>query len=156
MNATPFIAIPLLATFLLSVSARPHQDKPTPVKKPVVMQVFDLESVLAKHRASKRSYTRFFRVPSTDCGVYTLKKGARDGQSPHADDELYYVVKGKAKMQCDGKTVDLKPGSLLFIAAKAEHQFIDIEEDLELLVVFSSGLTQEDAAKKAKAGKKPK
>jgi mannose-6-phosphate isomerase-like protein (cupin superfamily) len=169
MNPTPFVAVSLLATFVLCISAQnalaPNtpdpgaQDKaPTQSPKPIAMKVWNIEDVIAKHRAAKRSYTRFFRVPSTDCGIYTLPKGGKDNQTPHANDELYYVVKGKAKLQCDGKKVDLKPGSLVFIGAAAEHRFVDIEEDLELLVVFSSGVTQAAAAaaKKKDAAKKKK
>lgn len=111
--------------------------------QPVGVQVWDMAKVLEKHRAAKRSYTRFFKVPSTHCGVYTLPKAGKDGQSPHGEDELYYVLAGKAKMESKEGKQAVGPGSLIFVAAQAEHRFVDIEEDLELLVVFSSGPRQE-------------
>jgi hypothetical protein len=64
------------------------------------------------------------------------------------EDEPYYVLRGKAKMDSDGKRVDLQPGSLVFIASDAPHKFIDIEEDLGLLVVFSSGPLQKHPKQK--------
>jgi mannose-6-phosphate isomerase-like protein (cupin superfamily) len=106
------------------------------------MRVWHIGEILAGHRRSERSYTEFFAVPSTHCGVYTLPKGGADDQSPHAEDEVYYVVAGRGKMESDGRKEDVKPGSLVFIAAGAQHRFVDIEEDLELLVVFSSGPVQ--------------
>ncbi len=51
-------------------------------------------------------------------------------------------------MDSDGKRVDLQPGSLVFIASDAPHKFIDIEEDLGLLVVFSSGPLQKHPKQK--------
>jgi len=149
MKATPLVALSLVSVFFLCVAAQSNTQEKSQKRAPaqITMKVWNIEDVLAKHRKSKRSYTGFFRVPSTRCGVYTLPKGAKDGQTPHKEDELYYVVRGKAKMDSDGKKVDLKPGSLVFIAADAEHKFIDIEEDLELLVVFSSGQKQKPPKK---------
>ena len=40
----------------------------------------------------------FLRVPAMSAGVYFLPKDGTDGQRPHREDEMYYVVKGKAKM----------------------------------------------------------
>ena len=174
MKIPPLVALAVATTFILCVAARNPEaapsdsaispaDSPAPAfqdkkatdkTKPITMQAWDIEEVLAKHRTTKKSYSRFFRVPSTNCGVYTLPKGGKDGQSPHGQDELYYVVNGKAKMHADGKKVDVHPGSLLFIAAGAEHRFVDIEEDLELLVVFSSGALQKSDAQKKVAQKK--
>ena len=42
----------------------------------------------------------------------------------------------------------MNPASLVFIAAGAPHRFIDIEEDLELPVVFSSGPLQKHPKQK--------
>ena len=68
-------------------------------------------------------------------GIDPLKKGSADGPSPHKLDEIYDVVKGKSKFE--GEVVDARPGSVLFVAAHAKHRFLDIEEDLRLLVFFS-------------------
>ena len=62
--------------------------------------------------------------------------GATDPQSPHGEDELYYVVTGRARVTVGGTTRDIKPGSMVFVAATVPHKFHDITERLELLVVF--------------------
>lgn len=105
-------------------------------------QAFDMSELLQKRAASNRSYLQFLKVPSMNCGVYVLGAGARDGQSPHRQDEVYYVVAGKGMFEVgsgdDAKSVPVKPGSILFVKAGAEHRFHDISEELQLLVFFSA------------------
>ena len=110
--------------------------------------VFDLAAEIEKLQASGSPYAEFLRVPNLSCGVYKLPAGANDMQGPHDEDEVYYVLKGKAKMQADGRKEALVPGSFVFVAAGEEHRFVDIEEDLELLVFFSSGAPQKKPVKK--------
>jgi len=70
-------------------------------------------------------------------GIYTLAAGSTDGQRPHKQDEVYYVLSGKAKLQVESKTHPVQPGSIAFVAAHDKHKFIEIEEDLSLLVFFA-------------------
>ena len=84
-----------------------------------------------------KSYQPFFQRSTLHCGVYHLKAGAKDGQSPHREDEVYYVESGKAVLHVDGVDYPATPGTVLFVAAKAKHHFHSIEEDLTLLVFFS-------------------
>ena len=58
---------------------------------------------LNRQRASKgKLYLEFLRMPATSAGVYVLPKGGTDPQKPHHEDELYYVVRGRARMQIIG------------------------------------------------------
>jgi mannose-6-phosphate isomerase-like protein (cupin superfamily) len=82
-------------------------------------------------------YLEFLRVPSMSAGAYVLPVGGVDVQSPHRQDELYYVVSGKARMRAGTQDRALKPGSLIFVAAHVEHRFYAIEEELRLLVFFA-------------------
>ena len=100
------------------------------------IRAWELSDVEADHRAADRLYHEFLTVPDLSAGLYVLDAGATDPQSPHGEDELYYVVSGRAKITVGGTTRDLKPGSLVFVAARAPHKFHDIVERLELLVVF--------------------
>ena len=43
-------------------------------------------------------YRGFLRVESMSAGLYVLEAGAADPQSPHAQDEVYYVVSGRARV----------------------------------------------------------
>ncbi len=86
--------------------------------------------------AGKR-YFEFLRVPAMSAGVYVLPAGVADPQLPHHEDELYYVVSGRARMKSGGEDQPVGPGTVIFVAAKIEHRFYDITEDLTVLVFFA-------------------
>jgi mannose-6-phosphate isomerase-like protein (cupin superfamily) len=46
-------------------------------------------------------------------------------------------VRGRARFECEGADSDVAPGSLLFVAAHADHRFHDIEEELVLVVFWA-------------------
>ena len=117
-----------------------HQEQDSPPPQPPV-QVFHIESLLDEHRESDRSYTRFLQVTALNAGIYTLPARSRDGQSPHGQDEVYYVLKGEAKMRSGDAEHAVRKGSVIYVKAGQEHRFTDITEDLELLVLFSSAPT---------------
>jgi mannose-6-phosphate isomerase-like protein (cupin superfamily) len=107
-------------------------------------EVFALDQLLAKRIESRRSYLEFVRVPAMSAGVYVLPAGAPDPQQPHHQDEIYYVVRGQAKMRLvhkDRAKADqdrsVGEGSVIFVEAGLEHRFFDVEEELVVLVVFA-------------------
>jgi mannose-6-phosphate isomerase-like protein (cupin superfamily) len=84
-----------------------------------------------------KRYLEFLRVPAMSAGVYTLPPGSEDAQSPHKEDELYYVVRGQARMKAGDRDQAVLPGAVIFVAAGLEHRFYDIEEELVVLVFFA-------------------
>jgi mannose-6-phosphate isomerase-like protein (cupin superfamily) len=69
--------------------------------------------------------------------VYTLAVGAVDQQKPHNEDEMYYVVHGRARMRAGSEDNDVSRGSVIFVAANIEHHFYDIVEEPVVLVFFA-------------------
>ncbi len=57
-------------------------------------------------------------------------------QTPHAQDEIYVIIRGRGVLFHDGKRDPFEAGDLLFVAAGTEHQFEDFTEDLAVWVVF--------------------
>jgi mannose-6-phosphate isomerase-like protein (cupin superfamily) len=84
-----------------------------------------------------RSYAEHLRVPSMSVGTAVLGVGAFDGQLPHTEDEIYVVVQGRARLWTPGRTVDVEPGSVAFVPALEEHRFVDVVEELHVIVVFA-------------------
>jgi quercetin dioxygenase-like cupin family protein len=74
-------------------------------------------------------------------GLYVLAAGGEDTQSPHREDELYYVIRGKARFSAATDDRAVKAGSLIFVAAEVTHRFYDITEDLQVLVFFAPAET---------------
>lgn len=101
------------------------------------MQNFDLSRLLEQAAAQDQHYYEFLRLPSMSMGIYTLPAGATDGQSQHKQDEIYYVISGKGKLRVEDKVQPAEAGAILFVAAHDTHKFIDIKEELTLLVFFA-------------------
>ncbi len=97
-------------------------------------QLHELENQAAEH---KLPYFEFLRVPAMSLGLYRLGAGKPDPQTPHKQDEIYYVLSGKAKLETNGKRQLAIPGTVLYVEAGVAHKFVDIEENLELLVFFA-------------------
>jgi mannose-6-phosphate isomerase-like protein (cupin superfamily) len=70
-------------------------------------------------------------------GLYALAAGDRDPQRPHAQDEVYCVVSGRASLTVGTETTEVARGSVVYVPAGAPHRFHHISEDLRVLVVFS-------------------
>jgi mannose-6-phosphate isomerase-like protein (cupin superfamily) len=100
------------------------------------MDAWELAQVEATRVAAGRLYEEFVRVPDLSAGLYVLEAGAADPQSPHTEDELYYVVRGRGRVTVGDEVRDVLAGSLVFVAARVPHRFHDIVERLEILVVF--------------------
>ena len=84
--------------------------------------------------------------PAGERAVTVLQRGPLDvalslrlrpsQQTPHAQDEIYFIVRGRGFLVHDGKRDSFEAGDLLFVAAGTEHQFEDTADDLGLWRVF--------------------
>lgn len=123
----------LTAAFILSTAvSAAGQD----AQESTAAESFVVEQVVSELKASSHRYTKLLDRPSMSAGVYILPSGAVDTQRPHERDEIYYVISGSGKLLVDSDTLVAAPGVALFVAAKADHRFVEIDDDLELLVVF--------------------
>jgi mannose-6-phosphate isomerase-like protein (cupin superfamily) len=100
------------------------------------MDAFELDDLAAEQASSGQPYLEVLNVPDLSVGLYVLKVGQPDRQQPHTEDEVYYVVSGRAKVTVGGETRDVRAGSIVFVATAVPHRFHDITEDLTLLVAF--------------------
>ena len=91
----------------------------------------------AERGRAGKLYREFLRVPAMSAGLYVLAAGASDPQKPHAEDEMYYVVRGRAHVSAGAEDCEIFAGSVLFVAAHVEHRFYDIREELAVLVFFA-------------------
>ncbi len=75
-------------------------------------------------------------VPDLSCGTYSLPAGGSDQQTPHTEDEIYVVTRGRATLWTPTGAAPMGPGDVAFVPAGEEHRFVDIVEDFAVLVVF--------------------
>ena len=101
------------------------------------MQAFELAELISQRADSNKLYIEFFKVPDLSMGLYVLPAGGVDPQLPHTEDEVYYVVSGKAKIKVADEDRDVQAGSIVYVAKNVEHRFHSIEAELTLLVFFA-------------------
>jgi mannose-6-phosphate isomerase-like protein (cupin superfamily) len=84
-----------------------------------------------------RHWVEQLRVPSLSIGTYSVPVGGMDTQVPHGEDEVYVVTAGRARIVADSGEAAVGPGSVIYVPAGERHRFVDITEDLAVLVVFA-------------------
>jgi mannose-6-phosphate isomerase-like protein (cupin superfamily) len=100
-------------------------------------QAFELDEVHRKHAATNQAYSEFLRRRGMSVGLYTLPAGGEDQQHPHAADEMYLVLNGRATLRVGDREQAVRPGTVVSVDHGEDHRFTDITEDLKLLVVFA-------------------
>ena len=86
--------------------------------------------------------------PAGEHAVALLKRGSLDVRlaaaprvpptesTPHPQDEVYVVVRGRGVLFHDGRRERFEAGDLLYVAAGTEHRFEGYSEDLAVWVIF--------------------
>jgi len=110
------------------------------------MQTFTLAEIKQQRQAAGRSYLEFLRVPALSMGLYTLPAGGEDRQTPHTEDEVYFVTAGQGQVSVAGEEQAVGPGSVVYVAANVPHHFHAILEELSLLVFFAPAEYSQAAA----------
>ena len=101
------------------------------------MSIFRVDDVASDLARAGSRYREFLRAATLSAGVYRLPAGGQDEQQPHGEDEVYYVIGGRARLRIGSADHAVAPGSVAFVRAREVHRFHDIAEDLTLLVFFA-------------------
>lgn len=109
---------------------------PKPTREPFLYWDY---ADLQKERSAKFNTTSSFLIaPTMNFGLSMMPK-IKNGHEmvKHKVDEFSYVVNGNGKFAL-GKndTVNLVPGTFLYIRSKVPHKFFDLEDDMEVLIMF--------------------
>lgn len=101
------------------------------------MQSYELAQLISQRADSNKLYLEFLKVPDLSMGLYVLPAGGIDPQSPHTEDEVYYVVSGKAQILVAEQNQPVQAGSVIYVEKNVAHRFHSIEEELTVLVFFA-------------------
>lgn len=101
------------------------------------MLAFELAQLIEQQKSSNKLYLEFLKVPDLSMGLYVLPAGGMDPQNPHTEDEVYYVVSGKAIIKVADEDRSVQAGSIVYVAKNVEHRFHSIEEELTVIVFFA-------------------
>ncbi len=90
--------------------------------------VFQLDALMAEVRpihSNRTPYHEFLWRESMSAGIHRFAAGEPDRQSPHTEDEVYYVLDGHGAIEIDGERSPVGRGSVLCVPRLARHRFVD-------------------------------
>jgi mannose-6-phosphate isomerase-like protein (cupin superfamily) len=98
--------------------------------------IFSLREIEASLPAadSAMRFSYALRHGSMKIGLYAPR--GHDTQGPHAQDELYIVVRGSGEFVKNGQRRRFAAQDVLFVEAGAEHRFESFSEDFASWVIF--------------------
>ena len=101
------------------------------------MYAYELVELISQRETSNKLYLEFLKVPDLSMGLYVLPAGGTDPQSPHTEDEVYYIASGRAQILVAEENRHVRAGSIVYVPKNIAHRFHSIEEDLTVLVFFA-------------------
>ena len=101
------------------------------------MDAFEARELFAGLDSDEHDYAEFFSSSTLSLTVARWPAGSVDDQEPHTEDEVYYVVSGRARLSVADEDAAVGAGSIAYVAAGVEHRFHDIQEDLEVVVFWA-------------------
>mgnify|MGYP003977706837 FL=1 len=97
---------------------------------------FDLSSYFEKVKNSNSFFHTFINRDSLAVGLLVLKPGEEDTQTPHASDEVYYVISGNGFLKIKNKDYPVSKDKLFFVAKDVKHYFHGNTSELKVLYFF--------------------
>jgi mannose-6-phosphate isomerase-like protein (cupin superfamily) len=107
------------------------------MRKDESVEILKSAGVYTAPGSAPNHYVEHLSVPELSVGTYSIPAGGLDDQTPHTEDEIYVVTAGHARIVTAGGSAEIDPGSVIYVPAAEEHHFVDITEDLCLVVVFA-------------------
>jgi mannose-6-phosphate isomerase-like protein (cupin superfamily) len=103
------------------------------------VQTFSVGDILDALSGDRHDAREVVRAQSGSLSVSASRRpaGSADDQRPHAEDEVYFILRGRAMFESQAGTVPVAAGSLVFVPAGAEHRFTDITEAMQTLIFWS-------------------
>lgn len=98
---------------------------------------FELDQLRQKYAGAESPYNEFLRRRGMSVGLYVLPVGTEDKQTPHMADEVYVVLQGRGRLRVVDEEVEVKAGAVISVDHGEDHQFLEVTEDLHMLVVFA-------------------
>ncbi len=85
------------------------------------MDIFNVDVLIKKSLTSGDNYHEFLRSDHLSVGIYTLSIGQIDPQSPHSEDEVYFIRSGQGRIRVAGESRAVEAGSIVYVPALATH-----------------------------------
>jgi mannose-6-phosphate isomerase-like protein (cupin superfamily) len=105
----------------------------------MIMQLISEAGQFSGSPGGPAHWVEQLRVADLSVGTYSIPAGGTDEQSPHTEDEIYVITAGRARIVGgpEDSGLAVRAGSVVYVAAREPHRFVDITEDLAAVVLFA-------------------
>lgn len=97
---------------------------------------FDINEYVNKIAKSDSFYHTFINRNNLASGVLRLEPGEKDTQTPHGNEEIYYIVRGDGFLNMAGKDYPISEAKVYFVGKNIEHKFHGNKKELVVLYFF--------------------
>lgn len=98
---------------------------------------FDIKKYIEDIKNSDGYFHTFLNRKNIAAGVLVLEPGEEDTQTPHDDDEVYFVIRGDGYLKIDGKDYAVSEGMAYYVQKDIPHKFFGNKKELVVLYFFS-------------------
>ena len=97
---------------------------------------FDINEYIKNIAKGDSYYHTFINRDNLASGVLRLEPDEKDTQTPHENDEIYYVVRGDGFLSISGKDYTVSEAKAYFVGKNIEHKFHGNKKELVVLYFF--------------------
>ena len=98
---------------------------------------FDINKCIDEIKNSDGYFNTFLNRQNIAAGVLVLEPGQEDTQTPHDDDEVYFVLRGDGYLRVDNKDYEVSEGKAYYVQKNIPHRFFGNKKELVVLYFFS-------------------
>lgn len=91
---------------------------------------------IRKKKGLEKQHT-FISDKKLSIGIQMLRKGDKYGEPAHRNGEVYFALKGNAKLRIRKKEYKVSPGMAMYVPPMTKHEFYDIKKEFVFLFVFA-------------------
>ncbi len=97
---------------------------------------YDLTTYLEKIKNSNSYFSTFINKNSLATGILILQSGEEDTQTPHDNDEVYFIISGNGFLKINNKDYKVSKNKLFFVEKNMKHFFYGNTKELRVLYFF--------------------
>ena len=97
---------------------------------------YDLTTYLEKIKNSNSYFSTFINKNSLATGILILQSDEEDTQTPHDNDEVYFIISGNGFLKINNKDYKVSKNKLFFVEKNMKHFFYGNTRELRVLYFF--------------------
>ena len=97
---------------------------------------FNLTTYLEKIKKSNSYFYTFINRDSLSAGVLVLQPGEEDTQTPHDNDEIYYIISGDGFLKINDKDYAVSKNKIYIDSKNTPHFFFGNKIELKVFYFF--------------------